>query len=86
MYSYNISDKEAEPSPLSWGVPLSLSLTDSCVVLNNGCFAVHKNAAAVHSLKFHLVWCTKFRRPVLVKAVSLLKWLPSFLRSDWTSV
>jgi hypothetical protein len=41
MYSYNISDKEAEPSPLSWGVPLSLSLTDSCVVLNNGCFAVH---------------------------------------------
>jgi len=28
-----------------------------------------KNAGAVYSLKFHLVWCPKYRRPVLVKAV-----------------
>jgi putative transposase len=27
------------------------------------------NAGAVYSLKFHLVWCAKFRRPVLVKSV-----------------
>lgn len=28
-----------------------------------------KNAGAVFSLKFHLVWCPKYRRPVLVGAV-----------------
>jgi putative transposase len=28
-----------------------------------------KNAGAVYSLKFHLVWCPKYRRPILVKAV-----------------
>ena len=28
-----------------------------------------KNAGAVYSLKFHLVWCPKYRRPVLVEAV-----------------
>ena len=28
-----------------------------------------KNAGAVYSLKFHLIWCPKYRRPVLVKAV-----------------
>src|SRR5215471_3479404 len=26
-----------------------------------------KNAGAVFSLKYHLVWCPKYRRPVLVK-------------------
>jgi putative transposase len=28
-----------------------------------------KNAGAVFSLKYHLVWCPKYRRPVLVEAV-----------------
>jgi putative transposase len=28
-----------------------------------------KNAGAVFSLKYHLVWCPKYRRPVLVNAV-----------------
>ena len=28
-----------------------------------------KNAGAVFTLKFHLVWCPKFRRPVLTGAV-----------------
>jgi putative transposase len=28
-----------------------------------------KNAGAVFSLKFHLVWCPKYRRPVLVGPV-----------------
>lgn len=28
-----------------------------------------KNAGAVFSLKFHLVWCPKFRRPVLAPPV-----------------
>jgi|SRR6516165_750414 putative transposase len=28
-----------------------------------------KNRGAVYSLKFHLVWCPKYRRPVLVNAV-----------------
>jgi len=28
-----------------------------------------KNASAVFSLKFHLVWCPKYRRPVLEGAV-----------------
>jgi putative transposase len=29
-----------------------------------------KNAGAVFSLKYHLVWCPKYRRPVLVDAVA----------------
>jgi putative transposase len=29
-----------------------------------------KNADAVFSLKYHLVWCPKYRRPVLVDAVA----------------
>jgi putative transposase len=29
-----------------------------------------KNAGAVFSLKAHLVWCPKYRRPVLVNAVA----------------
>ena len=29
-----------------------------------------KNAGAVYSLKYHIVWCPKFRRPVLVDAVA----------------
>jgi putative transposase len=28
-----------------------------------------KNAGAVFTLKYHLVWCPKYRRPVLVKPV-----------------
>jgi putative transposase len=28
-----------------------------------------KNAGAVFSLKYHLVWCPKYRRPVLAKPV-----------------
>jgi putative transposase len=28
-----------------------------------------KNSRAVFSLKYHLVWCPKYRRPVLVKPV-----------------
>ena len=28
-----------------------------------------KNAGAVFSLKYHVVWCPKYRRPVLVKPV-----------------
>lgn len=28
-----------------------------------------KNAGAVFSLKFHVVWCPKYRRPVLVRPV-----------------
>lgn len=28
-----------------------------------------KNAGAVFSLKYHLVWCPKYRRPVLIKPV-----------------
>jgi len=28
-----------------------------------------KNAGAVFSLKYHLVWCSKYRRPVLVSPV-----------------
>ena len=29
-----------------------------------------KNAGAVFSLKYHIVWCPKYRRPVLVDAVA----------------
>ena len=29
-----------------------------------------KNAGAVYSLKYHLVWCPKYRRPVLVGKVA----------------
>jgi putative transposase len=29
-----------------------------------------KNAGAVYSLKYHIVWCRKYRRPVLVDAVA----------------
>lgn len=29
-----------------------------------------KNAGAVFSLKYHVVWCPKYRRPVLVDAVA----------------
>jgi putative transposase len=29
-----------------------------------------KNAAAVFSFKLHLVWCPKYRRPVLTDAVA----------------
>lgn len=29
-----------------------------------------RNAGAVFSLKYHLVWCPKYRRPVLVDAVA----------------
>jgi putative transposase len=28
-----------------------------------------KNAAAVFSLKYHVVWCSKYRRPVLVDQI-----------------
>lgn len=28
-----------------------------------------KNACAVFSLKYHVVWCPKYRRPVLVKPI-----------------
>lgn len=28
-----------------------------------------QNAGAVYSLKYHIVWCPKYRRPVLVDAV-----------------
>jgi putative transposase len=28
-----------------------------------------KNEGAVYSLKFHLVWCPKYRRPVLVESI-----------------
>ena len=28
-----------------------------------------KNAGAVHALKYHLVWCPKYRRPVLMPPV-----------------
>ena len=30
-----------------------------------------KNAGAVFSLKYHIVWCPKYRRPVLVKPVGV---------------
>ena len=30
-----------------------------------------KNAGAVCSLKYHIVWCPKYRRPVLVKPVDV---------------
>jgi putative transposase len=30
-----------------------------------------KNAGAVFSLKFHLVWCPKYRRPVLVGSIKM---------------
>jgi putative transposase len=29
-----------------------------------------KNAGAVYSLKYHIVWCPKYRRPVLVDAIA----------------
>ena len=29
-----------------------------------------KNAGATYSLKYHIVWCPKFRRPVLVDTVA----------------
>lgn len=30
-----------------------------------------KNAGAVFSLKYHVVWCAKYRRPVLIEGVDL---------------
>ena len=30
-----------------------------------------KNAGVVFSLKYHVVWCPKYRRPVLVDAIAL---------------
>ena len=38
-----------------------------CIILKVGQYA--KNPGAVCSLKYHLVWCPKYRRPVLVGAV-----------------
>lgn len=38
-----------------------------------------KNAGAVFSLKYHLVWCPKYRRPILVGNVAAR--LESILRS-----
>ena len=38
-----------------------------CIIIQVGQYA--KNAGAVCSLKYHLVWCPKYRRPVLVGAV-----------------
>jgi putative transposase len=32
--------------------------------------SLRRNAGAVFSLKYHLVWCPKYRRPVLVGAVA----------------
>ena len=29
-----------------------------------------RNAGAVHALRYHLVWCPKYRRPVLVPPIS----------------
>jgi len=29
-----------------------------------------RNAGAVYSLKYHVVWCPKYRRPVLVEAIA----------------
>ena len=29
-----------------------------------------RNAGAIFSLKYHVVWCPKYRRPVLVNAVA----------------
>ena len=41
-----------------------------------------KNVGAVFSLKYHVVWCPKYRRPVLVRPVdtrlkALLKDMPA---------
>ena len=42
-----------------------------------------KNAGAVFSLKFHLVWCPKYRRPVLTPPVDgRLKALPAEIADD----
>src|SRR5262249_10587559 len=38
-----------------------------CIILKMGQYA--QSAGAVCSLKYHLVWCPKYRRPVLVGAV-----------------
>ena len=38
-----------------------------CIILKVGQYA--QNAGAVFSLKYHLVWCPNYRRPVLVGAV-----------------
>ncbi|MBO0741029.1 MAG: transposase [Hyphomicrobiaceae bacterium] len=35
-----------------------------------------KNAGAVFSLKYHVVWCPKYRRPVLVA--------PAQIRQAWS--
>jgi putative transposase len=39
-------------------------------VYNDGVTRYARNASAVFSLKFHLVWCPKYRRPVLTDAVA----------------
>lgn len=43
-----------------------------------------KNAGAVFSLKLHLVWCSKYRLPVLVGAVS--RRLERLLRDEATAL
>ena len=37
---------------------------------NDGVTRYARNTSAVFSLKFHLVWCPKYRRPVLTEAVA----------------
>ena len=48
---------------------LNLYYVPANYIIGSGSERYAKNAGAVFSLKYHLVWCPKYRRPVLVKAV-----------------
>jgi putative transposase len=54
-------------------LPQERSLASSlavCYVYNCGVTRYARNSSAVFSLKFHLVWCPKYRRPVLTDALA----------------
>ena len=47
-----------------------LSGLDAETLYNSLVTPIRRGAGAAYSLKYHLVWCPKYRRPVLVDAVA----------------
>lgn len=55
---------------------------DKCITFGMDRYA--KNAGAVFALKYHIVWCPKYRRPVLVEPIDVrLKEMLAVIASDY---
>jgi putative transposase len=50
--------------------PTALAGLDTEASYNSCVSAIRRAAGAAYSVKYHLVWCPKYRRPVLVDAVA----------------